>query len=85
MKLVYLWALTRSPALHFTHWVYKDLAESRLSMEGVNFFDSAAVPGGVGMRHGDMITLVAKDGWTIAGISVDGEYVYLHPMSRTTK
>lgn len=85
MRPLCLWALTRSPSLHFTHWVYKDLAESRLAMEGVNFFDNAISPGAVGMRSGDMITLVAKDGWTIAGISVDREYVYLHPMSRTTK
>lgn len=85
MRPLCLWALDRSPALHFTHWVYKDLAESRLAMEDVNFFDNAISLGAVGMRHGDMITLVAKDGWTIAGISVDGEHVYLHILSRTTK
>lgn len=85
MKRVCLWALSSSPAVNFTHWIYKDLAENRLAMEGVNFFDDAVSPGSVGMRHGDTITIVAKDGWTIAGISVDGEYVYLHILSRTTK
>lgn len=84
MKPGYLSTLTYNAALKFTHWIYVDMAESRLTMEGVNFFDGAqASKWSHSMRHGDMITLVAKGGWTIAGISVDGEHVYLHPMSRS--
>lgn len=81
MKMWLLWPLCRAPALNFTHWAYVDQEISRLDMEDVNFFDEAHRF----LHQGDVITLSAKDGASIAWVSVDGEHIYLYPMSRTTK
>lgn len=85
MKPDCLWALSRAAAIGFTEWAYKDEAITREVMEDVGFFDMATDYQFRPMMHGDMIKLIAKDGWTVAGISVDGPYVYLHPISSSKK
>jgi hypothetical protein len=77
--------MARAPGNGFTHWCYADPTDSRLEMEGAGFFDKAATKSewAPQMRHGDMITLSARDGAVIAWVSVDDGHVYLYPMART--